>query len=121
MVRKLFFVLVSVVWATLVFGQSETDTIKPNKYAPLADSLYKQGNYKAALDAFEKGLEVCIQNYGKMHTETAKYYNYIGMLCIDLRNFSKAVESFEESLAIKKQLFGETDVELSLFFRSTTT
>ena len=68
--------------------------------------------YDNALDHYNKSLTID-KSIDEKSNDVASTLNNIGVIYENKNDFSKALQLYEESLSIKKQLFGEKHVELS--------
>ena len=68
--------------------------------------------YDNALDHYNKSLTI-EKSIDEKSNSVAITLNWIGIIYKNKNDFSKALQLYEESLSISKQIFGEKHVELS--------
>jgi tetratricopeptide (TPR) repeat protein len=62
--------------------------------------LYKLGQFKEAIDYFEKALAIDMKVFGDQHPNVAIRYNNLGEAWRQLGEYQKAIDYFEKALAI---------------------
>ena len=79
-------------------------------------TLVEQGRNQEALAFAEEAVRLSEKEHGKDHETTAVYYNNLGLLCTDIKDFSRAERLLRQALAINEKAAGENrpEVEASL-------
>ena len=77
-------------------------------------TCYQLGEFKLALQHFEKEVEIKIDLYrSEDHEEIATSYNNIGLIYSQLKNFNQAIRYYNMSLEIKKKRLSPTDISIA--------
>jgi tetratricopeptide (TPR) repeat protein len=84
-------------------GQTTNDSEKGNTYERLGIAKCEQGDYKAALEFYEKSFQIRQETLPPNHPHLAASYNNIGMVYNRLGEYPKALSSYEKALHIQQQ------------------
>ncbi|WP_435624316.1 CHAT domain-containing protein [Flagellimonas sp.] len=76
-------------------------------YTALALAYYFDFDYEKALEYYLLGNDIYVKNYGEVHWTMVPRYANIGGTYVKLGNDKLAMQNFEKSIAIGKELYGE--------------
>ena len=65
------------------------------------------GEYKKAIDYFEKALKIDLKAYDENHPKVATYYNNLGAAWKSLGEYKKAIDYYEKALKILEKKLGK--------------
>merc|ERR1711916_352075 len=77
------------------------------------NALQKLGEYRAAKELHEQGLEIQKNHLGEDHVTVAKTLGNLGVVYRNLGEYNKAKDLYEQALEIKKKHYGEDHVEVA--------
>ena len=63
--------------------------------------------YDNAIEKYNRLIKKCEDFYGKEHPDTARSYNYIGLVYSDLGHYDKALEYYKQALDIREKVLGK--------------
>jgi len=88
-----------------------------NEYYRLADVYFDYGLFlssvernKESLDAYRKGLSICLKNYGEKHTFSSLAYKHIGDYYLNQNNCDSALYYYQKSLIAVVKDFNNPDI-----------
>ena len=70
-------------------------------------------DYAKAKELYTKAVTIEKRNLDECHLDVSRSYENIGNACFEQGDYEKAMDYFEESLIIKLQLLGESDVDVA--------
>ena len=82
--------------------------------AEYASSLYDFGKYREAISVLLRLLNLCQDNSEKKVT----IYNYLGLNHSNLSNYTAALEFYNQSLSICKEIYGEESLKIASLYKS---
>ena len=74
----------------------------------------KRAKIDAALEGFEEILAFLVSEYGEKHRRVATALHNLGVVHLRAGNFDDAVDSIEEAIKIRKEMFGESDPRIAV-------
>jgi CHAT domain-containing protein/Tfp pilus assembly protein PilF len=95
LITFIFFIL------SLVFSQTAKDA---DRLFREGQKLYKQCNYKQALEKFLAAAEICKELGPNFKSDSGTLYGWIGYCYVLLGHYDKAIEYYKKSLAIAEEL-----------------
>ena len=72
----------------------------------LANEYVALGDYRKALEFYQKNITISEIVLGAEHPSTALSYHNFAIMCLDLGAYEKALEYFEKALAVRKKVLG---------------
>jgi tetratricopeptide (TPR) repeat protein len=87
-------------------------------YGQLGASHLQQGNYKAAIEYYDKALEMHQRWLPSNHPQLADSYINIGNVHFNMGDFTKALSSYEKAFKIQKQLFPSNHPNLATSYNN---
>ena len=80
--------------------------------------FYYSGDFKRALEHYQKSLSIRKELFGERHSETARSFDNIGNSYSGLGQLDLGLENVEKSLSLRKELLGERHSETALSFNN---
>ncbi|MCL2706985.1 MAG: tetratricopeptide repeat protein [Dehalococcoidia bacterium] len=90
---------------TNISGGDEKDTVVECNENAFAD--IQNGDYRHALELFERALEIRIEEFGQGHPETAMSYSDIAGVYCNMGDYHKTMEYYQKAYAIWLCKLGE--------------
>ena len=72
----------------------------------LANEYSNMGDYRKALEFYQKNITISKMLLGAEHPSTALSYHNFAIMCLDLGAHEKALEYFEKALTVRKKVLG---------------
>ena len=84
----------------------------------VADSFYRQSNFKKSEENYQLALRIRINVLGKNHKETAITYSNLGAVFFKSRYFARAVDNIDQAILIQLQVLGPDHPDLATSYHN---
>jgi tetratricopeptide (TPR) repeat protein len=106
------------IYKMLLLEQVSDEMDEAYYYNELGNTKLNQGEYKEALDFYEKTVQIQEKALPPNHSHLAISYNNIGSVYRSMGEYSKALSSFERSLEIRKVALPPNHPDLAISYNN---
>jgi len=95
------------------YGDQHSDVAKD--WNNLGTASRELGDYKKAVEYYEKALASDLKTYGDQHPQVATVWNNLGAAWQALGQYPKAIEYYEKALASDLKTYGDQHPEVAVY------
>ncbi|CAF1681225.1 unnamed protein product [Adineta ricciae] len=103
---------------TVLLGQASDESDRAHYYHQLGLLKSRQGDYKMAIEYYEKALEIREKTLPSNHPDLATSYNNIGAVYMNMGEYSKALSFYEKALEIWEKTLPSNHPDLATSYNN---
>ncbi|HKQ05103.1 MAG TPA: FxSxx-COOH system tetratricopeptide repeat protein [Blastocatellia bacterium] len=103
-------------WAAFEQSNSGDLALKAHILNDLGFSYFQLGDYKRALELYQKALEIRQELFGNKHPDTATSFNNVGITYDNLGDYKRALEFEQKALEIRQELSSDKHPDTATSF-----
>ncbi|CAF1627758.1 unnamed protein product, partial [Adineta ricciae] len=104
---------------TVLLGQASDNNDRALYYHQLGSLKNDQGDYKMAIEYYEKALEIQEKTLPSNHPHLAQSYNNNGSVYVNMGEYSKALSFYEKALEIQEKTLPSNHPDLAASYNNT--